>query len=265
VAVLSFYWIGSEYSFGKPHHTCIALMFGLFALPLAPVGSRLALDAVLRRWRAARRGTGAVELPERAPWAALPLHMTQVTIAIGYFFAGATKLAVSGLAWANGYTLMAVMVENRSPWSEFLSGHRGLLVLMSVGLLFGQLGFPLVFVWPPLRWLFVPLALLFHYMAMKTMGTGPFLTLVLALSAFVALERVPHAFAWSACSGPWWRRILVTGALVTLAWGGVALYCGNKPAWFPWLFAPAVAALALAAYRARPAACTAPVTRGRAA
>jgi hypothetical protein len=249
VAVLTFYWIGSEYSLGKPHHTCIALMFGLFALPLAPVGARLSLDSLLSRRRAARRGAAHFAVPERAPWAALPLRMTQLTIAIGYFFSGATKLAVSGLEWANGYTLMGIMVENRSPWTDHLSGHHALLVLMSATLLLAQSGFPLVLAWSPLRWLFVPLAVLFHFMAMKTMATGPFLTLVLTLSAFVALERVPAVLACSARTGPWWRRSLAIGAFAAFAWWIAALYCANKPEWFPWLLAPAGVALVLSAAR----------------
>jgi hypothetical protein len=235
VALLTFYWIGSEYSFGKPHHDAIALMFGLLALPLAPVGSRLSLDSLLRR----RQGV----CPERAPWAALPLRVTQLTIAIGYFFSGATKLAVSGLAWANGYTLMAIMAENRSPWSEYFLEHRGLLVLMSLVLLLGQTGFPLVLVSTGLRWLFVPLLVLFHFMAMKTMATGTFLTLTLTLSAFVALERVPEVVARSTRTGPWWRRLLAMGAFAAFSWWLAALYCANKPEWFPWLLAPAAAAL----------------------
>src|SRR5258708_17472245 len=50
-AALTFVEIGTVYSLGKPHHDCIALVFGLFALPLAPVGARLSLDALLEKRR----------------------------------------------------------------------------------------------------------------------------------------------------------------------------------------------------------------------
>ena len=55
-AALTFLWIGTSYSFGKPHHDCVALVFGLFALPLAPAGARLSIDALLARIRRTRRG-----------------------------------------------------------------------------------------------------------------------------------------------------------------------------------------------------------------
>src|SRR5262245_14028807 len=55
-ALLTFLWIGQSYSFGKPHHDCVALMFGMLALPFAPVGARLSVDALLARIRRTKRG-----------------------------------------------------------------------------------------------------------------------------------------------------------------------------------------------------------------
>ena len=247
VALGSFYWIGSEYSYGKPHHTCVALMFGLFALPFAPVGARLSLDALVRRLRAAQSGADPQLVPQRAPWAALPIHLTQITAALGYFFAGMTKLAISGPSWANGYTLMGVMVEYRSDWSAHFYGSQPLLVLMSLGLLFGQVGFPLVFLGTAWRWVFVPIAVLFHVMAMKTMGTGTFLTLWLTLSCFVALERVPDFLRHFIGGGPLWRRVACALLFLGVAWVTVATYASSKPPWLPWLLLPVAFTLLLAA------------------
>ncbi|HEX6884186.1 MAG TPA: hypothetical protein VF530_12480 [Planctomycetota bacterium] len=246
-ALGTFLWVGTEYSFGKPHHTCVALVFGLFALPLAPVGARLSLESWWRRRRAARAGGDPLAVPERAPWAALPLRLTQLTIACGYFFSGVTKLAISGLGWANGYTLMGIMVEYRSPWSHHFYASPPLLVLMSVGLLCGQIGFPLAFLGTFFRWVFVPIAVLFHVMAMKTMGTGTFLTLWLTLSSFVALERIPAVLMRLVGGGPVWRRVLVAGAFGTGAWLTLAIYVGNKPGWMAWLCLPVGIVLLLAA------------------
>lgn len=247
VAVLFFYWIGSEYGFGKPHHTCIVLMFALAALPFGPVGARVSVDSLLRRLRAAKRGEDPLAVPERAAWAALPLRFAQITLALGYFFAGATKLAKSGLEWINGYTLQGIMVEYHSAWSGYLIEHNGLLVLMSIGLLFGQVGFPLVFLGTWARWLFVPLMILFHLMAMQTMATGTFLTLWLALSAFLALERIPAFLERWVGSGPGPRRIVLGALLAVLAYGLVAIYAGDKPVLLPLLFLPVAALLGLAA------------------
>jgi hypothetical protein len=246
-ALGTFYWIGTEYSFGKPHHTCVALVFALFSLPLAPVGARLSLESWWRRRRAARTGGDPLAVPEHAPWAALPIRLTQLTLAFGYFFAGATKLAISGLAWANGYTLMGIMVEYRSPWSHHFYGSQPLLVLMSIGLLCGQIGFPLVFLGTVWRWIFLPFVVLFHVMAMKTMGTGTFLTLWFALSAFLALERIPEFLQRFVGAGPAWRRLAVGLAFGTALWLTLSIYTANKPAWMAWLIVPTAFTLALAA------------------
>ena len=116
-SILTFVEIGMVYSQGQPHHDCIALVLGLFALPFAPVGARLSLDAVI----AARLR----KLPplDTAPWAALPLRFTQCTAALGYFFAGASKLAIGGLTWLNGYSLQAIMLHFHGDWTPFFASH----------------------------------------------------------------------------------------------------------------------------------------------
>ncbi len=230
VAVLTFYWIGAHYSFGKPHHDCIALMLGLIALPFGPVGARLSVDSLLRRLRAAKAGGDPLTRPETAEWAALPIRFTQITAALGYFFAGATKLVLAGPGWANGYTLQGIMLEYNSPWSEALASNILVLTVMSAGLLFVQVSFPLVFV-PGLRWFYVPMAIVFHLMAMQTMATGSFITLWFTLACFVDLERVPAFLSRTVASGPFWRRIAVGGALVGFAWLTFQLYFKHVPLW----------------------------------
>ena len=164
------------------------------------------MDSLRARLRAARSGTDFAP-PDTAPWARLPILVTQITAALGYFFAGATKLTLAGPGWANGYTLQGIMLEYRSAWSGFFEDKLALCVLMSAGMLFVQVTFPLVFASPWLRWFYVPMGIVFHLMAMQTMATGPFLTLWFALIAFVPAERVPAFLGppWPAarCCAAW--------------------------------------------------------------
>lgn len=176
--------------------------------------------------------------PELGAWAAFPLRLTQLTIALGYFFAGSTKLAKSGLDWINGYTLQGIMVEYHSGWTDTLSRHHFLLVLMSIGLLVGQVGFPLVLVWRATRWFFLPVAVLFHVTAMQTMSTGPFLTLWLTLVAFLELERVPAFLGRVVGEGRSWRRLVAGFLLAAFAWGTSVLYLERKPEGLVLLFVP---------------------------
>lgn len=223
-AVLVAYWIAVHYSFGQPHHDCVALFFALAALPFAPVGRRFSLDALLGRVRRAGRGGDPRDVAERAPWAALPWRLTQLTIALGYFFAGATKLVLAGPLWADGYTLQGIMIEYRSPWSEALASRVEVCALMSAGLLLVQTSFPLIFLARALRWVYVPLAVAFHLMAMQTMATGTFLSLWLLLVSFVPTERAPGWLRAALLEGPPVRR--------AAAWAGCSLAAGTTLALF---------------------------------
>ena len=257
VALLSFYWIGAHYSHGKPHHDCVVLMFGLLALPFAPVGARLSIDSLLRRLRQARSGGDPLAVPERAPWAKLPLLVTQITAALGYFFSGASKLVIGGWDWANGYTLQGIMLEYPSPWTEAMVGNVFLCRLMSFGLVFVQASFPLVFLpitWRgtkrALRWFYLPMAVLFHLLAMQTMATGPFITLWFTLVAFVELEKVPAFLRRNLLGGPLPLRIVWTLAVLGASVGTALLYTRFMPRWFLLVLLP-VAATAVSAWLRR--------------
>jgi hypothetical protein len=219
VAVLLTYWIAIAYSFGKPHHDCIALVLGLWTLPLAPVGERLSLDGWLARRRRALEGRPREPRRERAACAALPLHFTAITIVIGYFFSGATKLAVSGLEWMNGYTLQAHMLGWDAPWSAFFSQHVEIVRLMSVGLIAVQLFFPLALFVPSTRWFFLPMGIVFHLLAWATMDTGPFLTLWFPFAAFLPLEQIPERVERLVLDGPLARRVFLGCVLAAAALG----------------------------------------------
>ncbi|MCZ6597088.1 MAG: HTTM domain-containing protein [Planctomycetota bacterium] len=240
-ALLTFYWIGTHYSYGQPHHDCVALMFGLAALPLAPVGARLSVDA----WLARRRRGGPLPVPPvNGPWAMMPLRLVQITAALGYFFAGASKLVIAGPGWANGYTLQGIMLEYRSAWSEALADDIALLRVMSIGLLAVQTSFPLIFLSPKLRWFYVPATVLFHLVAMQTMATGTFLSMWFTLAAFVEWEKVPAFLRRAIRSGPLWRRPFVAAGAAAAAGFMLWIYFRDMPVWY----APvACAALALGA------------------
>ena len=234
VAGLAFLWMGTAYSFGQPHHDCVVLMFALLALPLGPAGARLSVDA----WLRARRGA---PLPDTAPSAALPWRVTQVTTALGYFFAGATKLSVSGLGWANGYTLQGIMLEFHGPWTPVFIASVPLLGVVSLLTLAFQAGFPLVLVVPRLAWFFVPASIAFHTITWKTMETGPFITLWMAnVAAFVPWERVPGWLRRRLTVGPPVIRLLVGLVLLVLLLGFFRVYLRLVPAWALALFLPAL-------------------------
>lgn len=200
-AVVVLYWSGLNYSFSKIHHDKVTLAFVLMALPLAPVGARLSLDAVLTHfWRTRRGGGPPGPAPTTHTLAHVPILLAQLTLSIGYGFSGATKLAVRGLDWGNGYTLMGILMHYSTEWSGLLSRNVELCRFLSFGTLFVQTTFPLVLLFPALRWFYLPSAVLFHLATWKTMDTGPYMTLWFLLIAFLPLERIPgwlRAALWS--------------------------------------------------------------------
>ncbi|MEM8710565.1 MAG: HTTM domain-containing protein [Planctomycetota bacterium] len=235
LAISFTYMAAVHYSLGKPHHDCVQLTFGIWALALSPAGGRISVDSCIRRLVRALRGQGRGPVASVATWAAFPIRATQISIAIGYFFAGATKLAIGGLPWANGYTLQAIMLSYRSPWSGALSDDVFLCQLMQVGLLAVQGTFPLVFLHPWLRWFYVPMAVVFHLMAMQTMNTGHFMTLWFPLlGAFIAWERVPDFLRRNVRDARPPKRLATLALLAGASWIVASIYFAPRPPWMAW-------------------------------
>src|SRR5690606_14115540 len=118
-------------------------------LPFAPVGARVSVDAIV----AAMRGR---TLPETSELARFPIRFAQLAIAIGYFFAGASKLWIGGIDWFNGYTLQGIMLGHDNEWSRFFAQSVLGCQVQSIGVVATQVLFPLVFVWRASRWFFLP-------------------------------------------------------------------------------------------------------------
>jgi hypothetical protein len=187
----SIYLSGLVYSFEKVHHDKIALAFTVLALPLAPIGARGSLDALIRRIFRALRGEPQGIEPATSVFARFPLRVAQVSLAIGYAGAGISKLVIAGPEWVNGYTLMAIFAEFDTPWSVWLGGGVVRASLLSIGALFVQCTFPVILVRPRWAWFYVPAAFGFHIGNWLSMDTGPYMTVWFLLIAFVPLERVP--------------------------------------------------------------------------
>lgn len=226
------YWTGLAYSFGKPHHDKIALTFALLLLPLAPCGARISWHAVRSAWRRARRGEP--ELPEDASGPAFPLRVAQITIALGYCAAGASKLMLGGFEWFNGYSLQGSLLGHDNDAARFVAGSVLLCRLQSVGLVSTQVLFPLVLVLPVARWFFLPMAITFHLITWATMDTGPYMRLWILLAVFLPLERVP-AIVRGWLQGRWWQA--VPAALVAVGLPALVIWIVSivVPGWALWV------------------------------
>lgn len=208
-AVLNVYWTGLAYAYTQPHHDKVAFSLALFCLALGPSGRRLSLDAVRARWRAARRGGDPLAAPLTHPHAAFPVQWIRWTLALGYCAPGWSKLVIAGPDWANGYTLMGILMGHHGPLADWFAGDLALLRVAAVVTLFLQASFPIVLIAPALRWVYLPGVTFFHMMTWATMDTGPYITLWLVLAAFLPLERTAlYARGWLRARGPTRKRLL---------------------------------------------------------
>ena len=228
VALLSFWQGGLFYSLTKVRHDRVVLCFATFALACAPAGAELSLDAFWRRVR----GRVAPDMT----WAAWPIVLTQVTLAIGYYAAGLSKLLQPG--WMNGYTLQGIILGHRGRFADAAAADVLLCQALSVVTVAAELLTPLCLWWPRLLWAFLPLLIGFHLGTWATMDTGPYLTLWYLWIAFVPLDRLP---AWAAAEWSrrrWWVLLVAAAAAGCLAVVGYVMV--TVVPW--WMLALAVAA-----------------------
>ncbi len=240
------------YSFEKVHHDKAALAFTLAVLPFAPIGARWSLDAAILRVLRAWRGGAAPDNSARSQFALFPLRFTQVTLALGYGAAGASKLIVAGPQWANGYTLMSFLAEFDMPATPWFAGGVERMMLFSVFALGVQLGFPSILFWPRLAWFFVPAVVLNHVINWLTLDTGPYASLWFLTIAFVPLERVSAWVRAALRSRRWRRRVLgVMAPLAPAALMSWMWFTHYLPAWSAAVFVPAAATVLLRFSRRR--------------
>jgi len=188
-----------SYSFGEHHHTeAITVMF-LLALPFAPCGAALSVDAALARRRAGAGAAGAVgpaapggpgALSDQARW---PLLFVQWMFALCYLSAAVCKLAASGLAWLNGYTLQYYMLQDGLRWETgigpWMAGQHGLSVALSWFSILVEGAFCLVLVRPRAAAVLVPAAIALHLGVYATMR-APFLMYLPLYAVFVPWSRL---------------------------------------------------------------------------
>jgi hypothetical protein len=128
-------FVSHAYSYGDVHHPQAVFAIFLMVLPLAPVGERLSIDALIRR-RRARRSAGVQPRREILDTAMWPLKLLHVLLAMTYFSTGITKVLAGGLAWINGYTLQNYLfsdaMTNNLPLGIWLSQQYVLCVILAV-------------------------------------------------------------------------------------------------------------------------------------
>jgi len=159
------YSIGQVYSFTNVHHGDGLLGLVLLALTLCPTGKVLAIPTPWNRW-----GTDLGMLTDPGPgW---PMYFVRVQIALVYCLAGYAKLVLTGPVWADGASLQHYLILRGQPIGYWLAAQPLLCAALSTLTFAWELSFPLVLRWPRLRWVYVPMAIVFHLVSQHVLSVG---------------------------------------------------------------------------------------------
>ncbi|HEX7168682.1 MAG TPA: hypothetical protein VF230_17000 [Acidimicrobiales bacterium] len=133
----------------------------------------------------------------RAVW---PLRVALVTVSIAYFFAGATKLRSSGLAWVTTdnvrFLMYAASRSGRPEWpsiARYVADHAWMSKLSAFYILGVEVAFPAAVFWRWTRPLFAIAAVFLHVATWFTLGIDYWLWAAVAPLVLVGAWRLTPA------------------------------------------------------------------------
>jgi hypothetical protein len=178
------------YSFGDFHHNEAILLLALAAQALGPCGRVLSIDSLIVR----RKDPAASKvrlLDYCGQYAGWPIKFVQCLFPLVYLSAVISKIASSGytLNWANGFTLQYYFLQDaiRKPnmaLALWASQFHWPILLSQIVVLGYQLTYFLVLPYPKLRWIYLPVGLLFH-LANWYVLSAPFPEWILLLGVYI--------------------------------------------------------------------------------
>lgn len=169
-----------QYSFGEIHHSSAIMMIALLVIGLGPCGRVLSVDD----WRKSRiMGADTPRAPVlelSGPDAGWPIRLMQCFIPLMYLSAGLAKLTLDGkgwsLEWANGVTLQKYLAIDGARWGSSLGVWASQFHLLAYAAQWVVLIFQLTYVVTAfsvrMRWVYLPLGILFHVVIYLTLRAG---------------------------------------------------------------------------------------------
>ena len=186
---LNAYWASFDL-----HHAEALMMFALVALALSPSGRALSVDSWLRRrlWPAKNGATGQLRRQE-SEFARWPILLLQWFFVLMYLSASYSKMTNGGWEWMNGYTLQGILIRDGLRWDSplavwFAQFHILIFALSHIVVLF-QATFVLPVVFPILRWIYVPMGVVFHTMIYLTLK-APFFEWIALYAVFLPWSEI---------------------------------------------------------------------------
>lgn len=161
------------YSFGDVHHPEAVMMVALIALAMAPAGRVLSVDAWWRSRRTPASAPAVNLLDHEAAYARWPILFIQWFFPLMYISAVVSKLTRGGIEWANGISLQYFMIlegyKSDSDLAMYVSEFHYFLKFAEYIVIVFQATFFLILFFPRLKWIYLPLGLLFHLIIWVTL------------------------------------------------------------------------------------------------
>lgn len=184
------------YSFGELHHPEAVMMITLAVLALSPAGKCLSVDSMFRRKLFSKPALNTPLrnlLYEESIYAGWPIRLIQWIFVLMYLSAFLSKMSTSGLDWINGYTLQYYLLQDGLRWDSplaiWFAQHHTLVFFTQWIIIIFQLTFALAVIFPPLRWIYVPLGLSMHLGILFTLK-APFIQWIVLYVVFVPWTRL---------------------------------------------------------------------------
>jgi hypothetical protein len=160
-AVLFVFLQGYFHCFGKINHELATIGYGVLLMPFL-----LYEQSIVENKKVKQKN----DVPA---WALL---LIQVGIAGSYTLAGMEKLLTSGFDWLSPTTFQQYLLSYNKPIGVFIASHTFLSSVLPVLTIVFQVGFISVIFVPKLRFVFIPLGILFHWGTVLMIGVGSFTT-----------------------------------------------------------------------------------------
>lgn len=187
------------YSFGEQHHSEALMMIALLVFSFGPCGKVFSVDSYIGRLMS--KGCGEVRILDyTSPFAGWPIKLLMILFALIYLSAITSKMMHGGVEWINGITLQFYLVQDGLRWDSglgiWLAQYHEFIFLVQIVVVFFQVTFFLIIFFPKLRWVYLPVGLLFHIGIYLTLR-APFPQWMMLYALFVPWSLV---FEWLASS-----------------------------------------------------------------
>jgi hypothetical protein len=157
------------FSFGDMHHPEAIMNIALLAVALGPSGKVLSVDSwISQRLKPGNQPTPLLEYS--SPHAYWSIRFLQCFFPLMYLSAVFSKLTTEGAAytldWPNGFTLQYYLILDHlrkgGGLGIWVASHHTIVQMVQFLVLTFQATFFLVVFFPRLRWIYLPLGLMFH-------------------------------------------------------------------------------------------------------